>query len=704
MHGRHFRFPVALLPVLAATLLASCDTGNPTGPRIVSLAYISGDDQAAPVGATVAAPLVVRAVDQNGVPIPGVPLTWEVQTGGGSFVAASAATDESGLGQAIFRLGNTLGAQRVSARAGTQPPVIFTLQATTAPASQLRVSSGNNQSGTVGTAIAALVVFVGDAVDNPKQGVPVTFTVASGGGSLSNTTVVSNAEGLASVVWTLGTGAGAQAVVATSPGLPAATFTATAVAAAPASMVIVSGNGQVASPGVTLPLPLRARVLDAFGNGVPGVAVTFATTAADGAISPPSSLTGADGIAQGTWTLGPAGGLKLATATAAGLSVQFNAGSTVNYAHISVGSHHTCAVSADNVLYCWGFNGDGQVGLGAAAAGSGPVYAVPQPSAVTGALTFREVSSGSFHTCALTLSFNPYCWGKNIDGRVGNGSPSERVNGPTHTAGPFTFDRISSGATHTCALTSGSRLFCWGSNLEGQIGVVGTLPIPVDSLVFSGPFPVAPAIPWNAMAAGGLHSCAVRSDGVPFCWGNNAFGQLGTGNAANSGLPAAVANGHTFVAITAGGSHSCALTQTGTAWCWGDNTYGQLGNGGGPGSDVPVAVGGGLTFESIEAGTHHTCGVAGSPPAPGASPVGGPVFCWGRNSAGQIGDGSQTRRVLPTAVAGGLAFRQVSAGDNASCGITLSNLAFCWGDNQYGQLGDGTQTRRLSPAKVAFQP
>ncbi|HUG28078.1 MAG TPA: hypothetical protein VMK53_07240 [Gemmatimonadales bacterium] len=703
MHGRSFRLPFALVSVLAATLLASCDTGNPTGPRIVSLSYVSGDDQAAPVGATVASPLVIRARDQNGVAIPGVQIIWEVLSGGGSFVSASSTTDDAGLGQAVFRLGNTVGAQTVSARVGNQPPVLFTLQATTAPASQLRVSSGNNQSGTAGENLAApIVVIVTDAVDNPKAGVPVTFTVASGGGSLSSATVVSNADGQASVTWKLGTTAGVQTVVAASPGLPAVTFTANATANQATSVAIVSGNNQVGSPGVTLPLPLRIRVLDEFGNGVPGVAVTFTTTAADGTIAPLSVLTGPDGFAEAKWTLGPAGGLKTAVVSAAGFTVVFNAGSTVNYASVSMGSRHTCAVSADNVLYCWGFNGDGQLGLGESAQGSGPVYALPQPSSVTGALTFKEVSSGAFHTCAWTLSFNPYCWGKNVDGRVGDGG-NDQVDAPEAVAGVHDFKQISAGATHSCGVSLADRLFCWGYGLDGQLGVGSPAPESESEPTIE----ILGGIEnrWRQVSSGGLHTCGITNSGATYCWGVNLAGQLGDGTGVDQrDTPALVAGGNVFVRVASGGDHTCALEANGTAWCWGDNIYGQLGNGGGAGSNVPVAVGGGLSFESIEAGLQHTCGVVGTPTLPGAQPAGGAVFCWGRNSAGQIGDGSQTHRATPTAVAGGLAFRQVSAGDLGSCGITLNSLAYCWGDNQYGQLGDGTQIRRLTPAKVAFQP
>ncbi|MDZ4675638.1 MAG: hypothetical protein SGI84_14405 [Gemmatimonadota bacterium] len=699
MHGRFSRFSVLLFPVCAAILLASCDTGSPTGPRIVSLTQVSGNEQAAAVGATMPDPIVVRAVDQNGVPVPGVPIEWAVLSGGGSFVAASSATDQDGLGQAVFRLGNAIGTQRVSATVGSQPPVIFSLTATAAPASQLKVSSGNNQTGTVGAALSSqLVVSVTDAVNNPKSGVPVTFAVASGGGSVAVGSSLTNSLGLASVTWTLGTGSGAQAVVASSQGLPAVTFSATGVAAAPAAMVIVTGNNQVGSPGVTLPTALRIRINDQYGNGVPGVPVTFGATAADGTVSPPSALTGADGTAQGSWTLGPAGGLKLVTATAGPLMVEFAAGSSVTYANVSAGGRHTCAVSTDNVLYCWGYNGDGQLGVGTSAIGSGPVYSVPQPSAVNGAQTFVAVSSGAYHTCGWTLSYNPYCWGKNVDGRVGNGG-SEQVDAPAHLSGPTVFRLISSGASHACGLTPADRLYCWGNGRDGQVGDGGVAPAVAIAVEVAG------NNRFSTLSAGGLHTCGITLGGSTLCWGVNLRGELGDGSTTDRLVPTLIAGGAPFVRVASGGEHTCALAATGAAWCWGDNTYGQLGDGSNASSSLPVLVAGGMIFESISAGMHHTCGVVGGPPpSGGVAPAGGGLSCWGRNSSGQLGNGSQISVNQPTAASGGLSFVSVSGGDFASCGVTTTNRAYCWGDNQYGQLGDGTTVRRTTPTKVAFQP
>lgn len=706
MHGRFSRFSVQLIPVWAAILLASCDTGSPTGPRIVSLTQVSGNEQAAAVGATVADPVVVRAVDQNGVPVAGVPIEWAVLAGGGSFVAASSATDQAGLGQAVFRLGNTTGTNRLSATVGSQPPVIFTLTATAAPASQLRAASGNNQSGVAGAPLAApLVAIVTDAVGNPKAGVTVTFTVASGGGSLSATSGITDASGQASVQWTLGSGTGPQAVVATSPGLPAVTFNANSGASTSASVTIVSGNNQVASPGVQLAQPLRVRVTDSFGNGVAGVSVAFTPAPGAGTISPAIATTDASGFAQAVWTLGPAGGLKVATATTSAGSVQFSAGSTVTYANVSAGGRNTCAVSTDNVLYCWGYNGEGQLGIGEAPQGSGPVYAFPQPSAATGNLTFQQAVSSLFHGCAITLAGAGYCWGVNHDGRIGNNTQAAYLTSPTQVGEPGTaslghsYRSMGVSRNHTCGITFGDRIYCWGYGRDGQVGngaAVDVVKVPVE---------VAGDHRFSQMSVGGLHTCGITLAGTTRCWGVNLRGELGDGTTTDRLVPTAIAGGATFVRVASGYEHTCALTATGAAWCWGDNTYGQLGNGSNTSSAFPVLVSGGLVFESISAGMHHTCGVVGgAPPGGGVSAAGGAVYCWGRNSTGQLGNGSQVSANQPTASSGGLTFIAVSGGDLSSCGITTTSRAYCWGDNQYGQLGDGTTVRRLAPTKVAFQP
>ncbi len=134
------------------------------------------------------------------------------------------------------------------------------------------------------------------------------------------------------------------------------------------------------------------------------------------------------------------------------------------------------------------------------------------------------------------------------------------------------------------------------------------------------------------------------------------------------------------------------MTTVGDAYCWGGNNYGRLGDGTFTESDVPVAVVGGLTFQSVTTGSEHSCGVT----------TAGDAYCWGDGRSGRRGDGADSGDDVPTpmAVAGGLTFQSVTAGQDHSCGVTTAGEAYCWGDNRYGVLGDGTDTDSNVPVRV----
>jgi alpha-tubulin suppressor-like RCC1 family protein len=183
--------------------------------------------------------------------------------------------------------------------------------------------------------------------------------------------------------------------------------------------------------------------------------------------------------------------------------------------------------------------------------------------------------------------------------------------------------------------------------------------------------------------------------------GGNRFGALGDGTTDTRLEPVPVAGGHQFRQVDAGQYHTCGRTTDNRVYCWGNSGSGQLGNGTNTGPETcdfnacstrPVAVVGALAFRQISAGGNHTCGVTTDYRA----------YCWGDNFFGQIGDSSTVvRRLKPSRVAGARQFRQVDAGLYHSCAVTTGDRAFCWGNGRSGQIGDGKPYLRFWPRRVA---
>lgn len=332
-----------------------------------------------------------------------------------------------------------------------------------------------------------------------------------------------------------------------------------------------------------------------------------------------------------------------------------NAGAP-SFTVISAGGSTTCgALANDAGVVCWG-----------AASLTG--------SKLDGVL-FEKLAVGDGHICGLTPAGEAFCWGANSQGQLGDGSTTDR-SAPTAVRATQRFTEISVGAGHTCALTGDGTAFCWGGNKFGQLGDGSrsnrNRPVLVRSTAGNQGF--------NALAAGGSHTCGITKNNKAYCWGDGFSGQVGNAMQDFAQEPFAVKTGLSFRTVVAGDQHTCGLTTSGRVYCWGSNKQGQLGNETRDDRNVPDSVASDIVFRAIAAGGQHTCGIATTRA----------LFCWGNNVDGRLGTGSRNSADVPAAAAKGETFSGVSAGSGHTCAITTGSRAMCWGGNTRGQLGGGS--------------
>jgi alpha-tubulin suppressor-like RCC1 family protein len=319
--------------------------------------------------------------------------------------------------------------------------------------------------------------------------------------------------------------------------------------------------------------PSRVRTRDALTGLTAGGFHTCALTS-DGALRCWGDNTAGplgDPTSQGTtFPLGVAAGLTLVSVAAGGL--------------------HTCALDAGGAPFCWGANDVGQLGFNTPITRCGGRPCSPLPTPVEGALRLATVAAGDAHTCGLTPDGAVYCWGQNADGRLGNGFTQSAAR-PVLVGADLRLTALAAGGGHTCALRDGGSIYCWGRNAEHQVGATTSETCPGGVACATRPVAVPLEGRFVFLATGSLHACAVRDDGVVYCWGSNQDGQLGDGLGIAHSAPTPVAFDQRVTQVAAGDAHTCALTAAGEVYCWGDNLRGQLGIGSvGLRSTVPLPV------------------------------------------------------------------------------------------------------------------
>lgn len=368
---------------------------------------------------------------------------------------------------------------------------------------------------------------------------------------------------------------------------------------------------------------------------------------------------------------------------------------------ISTGGSTTCAIASDDKVYCWGSNSNGQLGIGSTTQSTVPV-AVDTTGVLNGK-TMTSVSVGWLFTCALSSENLTYCWGSNSAGQLGDNSTTQRtVPVAVNTSGALSgklIASISSGDEYTCAISQENRVYCWGLNDNGQLGIGSTTSsiIPVEantSGVLSGKSLTMVATGWR-------HTCAVDSSNLLYCWGGNNLGQLGTDSTTLSNLPLLIdTDGIEVGSVYANAYDSCALDINGAAYCWGSGSTGQLGDGSARLSNQPVIADPenileGKTIKLTTEGENHTCVVASDDK----------IYCWGYNADGQLGNGSTINSFTPVAVdfsgyLSGKTIKAISSGRGYTCVIASDNQIYCWGDNSRGVFGNNTTNDSLVPTPV----
>lgn len=354
---------------------------------------------------------------------------------------------------------------------------------------------------------------------------------------------------------------------------------------------------------------------------------------------------------------------------------------------IASGSYHTCLATTEGALYCWGRGST--LGIGE----QGDQTSAIAVESLQGGVA--KVVAGGENTCAVMEEpAGLWCWGNsNLYGQLGDGTIGYRHEPAKAILLSGKIREVTLGSFHSCAIMDGGAVKCWGSNGFGQLGngvsdasYQSVPPTPVDVVgLDSGVV---------AITAGESHTCALLATGGVKCWGDNLGGRLGNGTGEDSYVPVDVLGLDSGVQeISSGLSFTCALTVSGAVMCWGAGASpGGIGDGIGAFSLVPVdVIGLDSGVKAIDAGNHHACAII----------VDGSLLCWGSNSAGQLGDGTTEDRLSPVVVAGiEETVVAVAAGGEHTCAITVSRV-MCWGSNGgWGQLGNQSLSDSLVPVEV----
>ena len=551
---------------------------------------VTAASKTAVAGSTVAIAAQLADRYSNPIPVAGRTITWSV-VGSGTFSSPTSTTDSRGIASVNLTLGGIANVTTTVQLHDDQNLTGFSVRivTTAGPAAQYLVSV--SESDPPPGAPVSVVAQLADATGNPLAlpGTRIAWTSTGAGAGFSPNPSITIGDGHTTTVFTPSAVVGASYVVTaadpngirgngpsivTQPLVSLASiasgqgstsacgWSATGVASCWGS----NGLGQLGN-GTTLSRALAGRVGGNLNLAAMSVGRDFACGLTPGGVAYCWGGNSSGQLGDNSFIDRP-----LPTAVTSALTLKA----------VTAGGAHACGVATNGDAYCWGNNLAGQLGNGTRSSSSAA------PVKVTGGLSFAAISAGGSHTCGITTGGIAYCWGLNDDGQLGDLSTTTR-SAPVPVAGGVQFTSLSAGGAYICGIASDGGAWCWGNNDYGQLGT-GTL-----AGSHTRPAAVSGGFAFGSIVAGGVHTCAITRDGVAYCWGDNLDGELGNGTKATANAPSPVAGGLLFrsigvgSAVTASGSfyyygpsimaYTCGVTTGGTAYCWGSNDTGQLGAG-----------------------------------------------------------------------------------------------------------------------------
>lgn len=365
------------------------------------------------------------------------------------------------------------------------------------------------------------------------------------------------------------------------------------------------------------------------------------------------------------------------------------AGAVKTIYEISAGANHSNAIDGTGLVWSWGFNGSGQLGDNTTISKNTPV------SIVGTRKTFCKISSGDSHVLGLTNSGAIWAWGSANNGRLGDNQQVTNRCTPVSVLGTTkTFCQISAGTSTSYGIDKNGRLWGWGTNTAGQVGINST------GFAFT-PMSVLGAVKTFCRVSGGTSfALAIDKNGRVWGWGNNGSGQLGDNTTTQRLTPVSVAGAvKTFCRIVAGkgsgssGLYSLGIDKNGLVWAWGSPSNGKLGNALINSRLSPTSVLGAVkTFSFISISTSFSSAIDKN----------GRAWSWGSNTFGNLGDNSIVNKPTPVSVAGTTkTFCQIAASGGHQLAIDNRGRAWSWGVASLGRLGDNqTATNRCTPVSV----